>query len=85
MKVFTDGTYTFVAENLADVANVFKEVIGYTMEQEMADLDEWREVNDTKLITIRNVHDRGWDDKETKTAAEWAAENGRGLLCSTEW
>lgn len=85
MKVFTDGTYTFVAEDLADVPRVFAEVIGSTMDQEGMSLDEWRQVRDDKPITICNVHDRGSDDKETKTAVEWAAENGRGLLCSTEW
>lgn len=32
-----------------------------------------------------HIHDRGVDDKETRTAAEWAQLQGRGFLCSTEW
>ena len=85
MKVFTNDTDTVVAEDLADVQRVIEAQYGTTFEQEGWTLDEWGEVPDGEPITIRNVHDRGWDDKETKTAAEWAAENGRGLLCSTEW
>lgn len=85
MKVFTNGTDTVVAENLADVQAVIEAQYGATFEQEGWTLDEWREVPSDKPITICNVHDRGSDDKETRTAAEWAALDGRGLLCSTEW
>lgn len=85
MKVFTNGTDTFVAKSLNDIPAVIEAHYGFTMESEGWELDEFEEVPGDKPITICNVHDRGVDDKETKTAAEWAAENGRGLLCSTEW
>lgn len=85
MKVFTNGTDTVVAEDLADVQRVVEAQYGATFEQEGWTLDEWEQVPDDKPITICNVDGRGHDDKETRTAAEWAAHDGRGLLCSTEW
>lgn len=85
MKVFTNGTDTFVANDLADVANVYFEHTGVTLEQEMLTLDDFRELPGDEMKTICNLNDGGVDDKATKTCAEWAAENGRGLLCSTEW
>lgn len=85
MKVFTNDIDTVVAEDLADVQRVIEETYGSTFEQEGWTIDEWEEVDGNKSITIRNVHDRGWDDVETRTAAEWAALEGRCFLCSTEW
>lgn len=84
-RVFTNHTDTVVAVDLADVQSVIEQHYGATFEQEGWTLDEFSEVPGNRNITIRNIHDRGWDDKETRTAAEWAASNGRGLLCSTEW
>lgn len=38
------------------------------------------------LATSRNGHHRGCPvGCPVKTAAQWAAENGRGFLCSTEY
>lgn len=85
MKVFSDDTDTWVAEDLADVARVFEEHNGFSLDDESLTLRDFEQVPDDQPITICNVHDRGADDKETRTAAEWAALNGRGLLCSTEW
>lgn len=85
LKVFTNRTDTVVAEDLADMQRIIEEQYGATFEQEGWTLDEWSLVPDDKPITICNIHDRGRDDKETRTAAEWAVHNGRGLLCSTEW
>lgn len=85
MKVFTNRTDTVVATDLADMQRVVEEQYGTTFEQEGWTLDEWEVVPDDKQITICNVEGRGHDDKETRTAAEWARHNGRGLLCSTEW
>ena len=85
MKVFTNGTDTVVAENLIDVAEVLTNHYGSTMEQEGWTLDEWGQVDDNTPIVSRNVNGNGYDDKATRTAAEWAAQNGRGFLCSTEW
>lgn len=85
LRVFTNDTDTVVAVDLADAQRVVEAHYASTFEQEGWSLDEWREVPADKPITIRNLHDCGWDDKATKTASEWAAENGRGFLCSTEW
>lgn len=85
MKVFTNGTDTVVAEDLADVQRVIEAQHGSTFEQEGWTLDAFKELPDDKPITIRNVHDRGLDHKETRTAAEWALLEGRCFLCSTEW
>lgn len=85
MHVFTNHTDTVVAADLADAQRVVEQHYGATFEQEGWTLDEWGEVPSDKPITIRNVHGNGWDDVETRTAAEWAALNGRCFLCSTEW
>jgi hypothetical protein len=85
MTVYTNDTDTVVAEDLADVQRVIEAQYGRTFEQEGWSLDEWRPVHDDKPITIHNMHDRGPDDKETRTAAEWAKLEGRCFLCSTEW
>lgn len=84
LHVFTNHTDTVVALDLADAQRVVEQHYGATFEQEGWSLDEWGEVPSTEPITIRNVHGQGWDDKETRTAAEWAV-NGRCFLCSTEW
>jgi len=85
VKVFTNDVDTVVAEDLADVQLVVEAKYGSTFEQEGWSIDDWGEVPCDQPITIRNMHDRGWDDKETRTAAEWAAKEDRGFLCSTEW
>jgi hypothetical protein len=85
LRVWTNDVDTVVARDLADVQVVVEAQYGSTFEQEGWSLDDWAQVPDDESITVRNVHDRGWDDTETHTAREWAARNGRGLLCSTEW
>lgn len=85
LKVFTNDTDTVVATDLEDVKNIVEAHYGSTFEQEGWTIDEWGEVPDAEVITIHNFHDRGYDDKVARTAAEWAATEGRGFLCSTEW
>lgn len=85
LRVFTNHTDTVVAVDLADAQRVVEQQYGATFEQEGWTLDEWGEVPGGESITIRNVHGEGWDDVETRTAAEWAALSGRCFLCSTEW
>lgn len=48
------------------------------------DPEDWEEVPETQAITIHEDEDRE-SAKVTKTAAEWAAENGPGFLCSSEY
>ena len=85
LRVFTNHTDTVVAYDLPDAQLVVEKQYGATFEQEGWTLDEWDEVDDDKVITIRNLNGNGWDDVATKTAAEWAAASGRCFLCSTEW
>lgn len=85
LKIFTNHTDTVVAADLADAQRVVEAFYGVTFEQEGWTLEEWEEVPGDKSITICNINDRGPDDKETRTAAEWAAHSGRCFLCSTEW
>jgi hypothetical protein len=85
MKVFTNGYDTVAAESIDDVPGAWASSNGVDFYDEGGDLYDWDQVDDDKLITICNVHDGGADDKETRTAREWAEKDGRGLLCSTEW
>ena len=87
LKVWTNDTDTIVAADMADVRAVIVELQGgddYFTE------DEWGEVPSSEPITITNmdVEDENGQTtptKVTKTAGEWAATEGRGLLCSTEY
>lgn len=75
---FTNDYDTVVAKDLDDAKAISRELFG-----EMdTDQEEFRLIQDDAKFTIV-VDESG--KKETKTAAEWAKENGRGLLCSTEY
>lgn len=84
LRVFTNGTDTVVAADLADAQRVVEAHHGVTFEQEGWSLDEWEEVPSDQLITI---WDEGYDALlyTSKTAADWVASDGRGFLCSTEY
>ncbi len=78
LQVWTDGTDTVVAADLADVRRVIEEQYG---SWESSD-DNWRRISDDKPIRI---HADDHTHVVTKTAREWAESDGRGLLCSTEY
>lgn len=84
MRVFTNGTDTVVAADLADAQRVVEAHYGATFEQEGWSLDEWREVAGDKTISICTNPDED-SDPVSKTASEWASSDGRGFLCSTEF
>lgn len=84
LRVFTNGTDTVVAIDIADVQRVVESHYGVTFEQEGWSLDEWEEVPGNEPVKIR------YDGAEAlaydiKTAADWAVSYGRGFLCSTEY
>lgn len=85
MKVFTNDTDTVIAGSLEAVQSIVEAHYGATFEQEGWSIDEWREVDADKTITIHNAHGNGYDDVETKTGREWANQEGPSFLCSTEW
>lgn len=46
---------------------------------------EWERMPDEMELTITDDNLPRDQRKQTKTCGEWAASNGRGFLCSTEW
>lgn len=97
LKVFEDGTDTYVAENLDDLRKLVEERLGCTLEMEGRSIDDFEECPPDKVIRIHDIEgdlrERGFVAEETplghsvvaRTAAEWIASEGRGLLCSTEY
>ncbi len=51
-------------------------------EDEALPVEEWEQVADDKLLTM---HMEDPERTAEKSAAEWAIENGRGFLGSTDW
>jgi hypothetical protein len=82
--LFTDDQDTVVASDMLDAAEVWTKHQGSTYEDAVGDkFDEcWRRIGDDEVIKIHN--DEG-GETVTKRAKEWAASNGRGFLCSTDW
>lgn len=69
-----------VAESEADASQVWRETVGEDYDEE--DCGAWeREPDDTVL----SITDDSGENEESKTCAQWAASNGRGFLCSTEY
>lgn len=82
MKIWTDDTDVVIAEDLADARAVIVELYGSA---EFFEVDGWREVSGDHPITITMEDAPAGEETRTQTAREWAEENGRGLLCSTEF
>ena len=77
-----------VAESLEDAYAVNIEHCGITREDMAANDDGFGQLaDDSKLTIAENENDDGGrtGEKVSKTCAEWAAEFGRGHLCSTEY
>lgn len=76
-----DVTEWFVAESLGDAVEVAREYLGEVCEMDPAEMDlDFSQEPDNKPLTM--------DDDGTrvvKSAAEWAAENGKGFLMTTEY
>lgn len=87
MKVYTNGTDKVVAESATDAVAVMREFTG-------EEGGEFCEVDPSHEFSIYNEvdfprggkHSRGCPvGCPTKTAAQWAQDEGRGFLCSTEF
>lgn len=78
LHVWTDDAEWVVASSLDDVRAVLREHRG----DDDILIEDFTKLPDDKVITISDEDGSG---KTSKTAAEWAAENGRGFLCSTEY
>lgn len=81
LQVWTDDTDTYVGASLDDVRAAIDGHLG----EPSGDFDPggWIALDDAAPVTIF-YDDTGERAEVTKTAAEWAASNGRGFLCSTE-
>lgn len=77
LHVFRNDCDWYVAISPEDAAQACQEVTGLDPDE----IDAFRPLDDDSDLLIRD--DDG--NKTVKTCAEWARENGRGFLCSTEW
>lgn len=80
LKLWTNGTETYVARDVAHVLELYKATVGEAYDAE--DCSEWEEREDKGPFAIALDDGRG---SVTQTPAEWIAENGEGFLCSTEY
>lgn len=78
LYVWTDKVEWVVASSLDDVREVLRQYRG----DDDIIIENFVKLPDDKAIVIG---DENGALKTSKTAAEWAAENGRGFLCSTEY
>lgn len=84
LHVFTNGTDTVIAYDLADTQALIEATYGVTFEQEGWLIGDWHEVAGDKTITVNWETDDGVV-KKAMTAAEWGSTEGRSFLCSTEY
>lgn len=95
LKVFANSVDTIIAEDFEDVKKVILERHGSL--EGMDDEGDWHEYPPDKVIRIHDnegdLRERGFvtvtspsgHEVVARTAAEWIASEGRGLLCSTEY
>jgi hypothetical protein len=81
LHCFTNEIDTYVAASLEDALAAEREHTG--MRPEDQDPETWEQLAEDHELGI-------WLDEElknhaTKTCAEWAAERGRGFLCTSEY
>src|SRR5689334_1907042 len=96
LRVFSDGTESYVAYDLEDVLKAYLELVG---EHRDLDADEFYEVDDERemvmhfedepdeLLPVGAVVDHKGDGSYwivKAKASAWAVWNGRGFLCTTE-
>lgn len=82
LHVFTNDAEWYVAESLEDALAAQREQTGFTAEDQ--EPSEWGQLDDDGLLSIR-VDEECAEPAVSKTCREWAAEKGRGFLCSTEF
>ena len=100
LHCFTDGTDTYVAFDIPDAIEVWKEMTGEKYRSD--DYDDFEPIQDKTIIKIGCETDDFDDMKKDRPlfselgqgktypfisapAWAWALNNGRGFLCSTEW
>lgn len=82
MKVFRFDDDTVIAKDQRDAPVVWHEEYG---DGELVDnWEEWEEVPGDAEIGIHETEGSS-SPVVKKTATEWAAEKGRGYLCTAQW
>lgn len=80
LSCFTNDYDTVVAYSVEDAKEICK-VQCDCVEDEI----EWQEIPDDEVLKIDVNGSYNPEDLVSKTAKEWAEENGRGYLCCTEY
>lgn len=80
LSLWFNGADTYVAKSAEHARAQMLELFGPGSEDDVPPLGDWSE--DTREVLT--IGDEG-EGTQTKTRAEWIAENGPGFLCSTEW
>ncbi len=84
-----DSAYRVVALSADDACAAYRESTGDDAISDREDDGEsmWERCDDGEVLAI--IDDVELEPEQqtttTKTCGEWAAINGRGFLCSTEW
>lgn len=77
LKLWTDGTETYVAESLEQAREMqFKNI-----DDNPEPIEAWKERTSPDPLRI-HTDDHGY---VTQPIADWIRKNGPGFLCSTEW
>lgn len=82
LHVFANDCEWYVAADLDDALAAQREFTGFTEDDQ--ERDEWDQLDDESSLNVHMEID-GEDELVTKTCREWAAEKGRGFLCTTEF
>lgn len=82
LHCYTDDTDTVVAASIEDARAAWKAHLGDDREHDDTDYP-FELVPDEQKLRIDNAFDDG--KMVEKAAGDWAASNGRGFLCSTEY
>ena len=80
LKLWTNGVETYVARDAEHVLELYQAHNRQAYDAE--ECGEWEEREDTGPFAIYVDDGRG---SVKKTPAEWIADNGPGMLCSTEY
>lgn len=82
LHVFTNDVEWYVASTLDDALAAQRENTGFDAQDQ--DREEWGQLDDESPLSVFMDEDCS-EPAVSKTCREWAAERGRGFLCSTEF
>lgn len=86
LQLWTNDYDTFVAESAEEAVKLMCEMVGEPIESYTGEGEfELHEKQDNDELTIVIENEEGVEGPVTKTVREWIDQNGKGLLCSTEY